>query len=72
MSIQFGIILILLFLPILFLVVAVFILYGGENGYNRYCDKSNNCASTVRGRAKSEDECKCFKPKKRRKNRFLE
>ena len=43
MSIQFGIIITILFLPILLLCIAIFYLYGGENGYNKYCEKSNTC-----------------------------
>ena len=65
MSIQFGIIITILFLPILLLCIVIFYLYGGENGYNKYCDKSNTCSDTVRCRARSVDECTCFKPKKK-------
>ena len=42
MSIQFGIILIVISVPIIFIGL-IFYFYGGENGYNKYCEKSNTC-----------------------------
>ena len=71
MSIQFGIIITILFLPILLLCIAIFYLYGGENGYNKYCKKSNTCPSTVRCKATCKKDAICFEYKKKRKNRFL-
>lgn len=43
MSITFGIIMTLLLVPIILLAIAIFIVYGGENGYNKYCGKANTC-----------------------------
>lgn len=66
MSLKFGIIIILFFLPILLLVGAIFYIYGGENGYNKYCEKSNTCPSTVRCRARCINEAECFVEKEKK------
>lgn len=66
MSIKFGIIFLLLIIPILLLIIAVFIVYGGENGYNKYCGKANWCSGSVRCRAKCVNEADCFIEKEKK------
>lgn len=44
--------------------IILFILIG-ENGYNKYCAKANECSGSVRCRCKSKSEISCFEMKKK-------